>query len=55
MAELPGKLCVSCGRLTNSYAEFKCPNCNEFTIIRCYSCREKHNTYRCAKCKVEGP
>lgn len=55
MADNPGKLCVSCGRLTNQYVEFRCPSCGEGNIIRCYSCREKHTRYRCTKCDFEGP
>jgi predicted RNA-binding Zn-ribbon protein involved in translation (DUF1610 family) len=55
MADLPGKICTSCGKLSNSYAEFRCPKCGETSIVRCYSCREKHNTYRCTSCATEGP
>lgn len=56
MAEvLPGKTCVSCGRLTHEYTEFKCPACGKETIVRCYHCREISNTYVCKSCKFEGP
>ncbi|MDE1768659.1 MAG: RNA-binding protein [Candidatus Micrarchaeota archaeon] len=55
MSGLRGKVCVSCGRLSNEYVEFKCPGCKEETMIRCRSCREKHTKYKCSKCGTEGP
>ena len=55
MEALAGKTCSSCGRLTSEYTEFKCPQCGNSTIIRCGTCRENHNTYKCNECKFEGP
>ncbi|MCL4373766.1 zinc finger domain-containing protein [Candidatus Marsarchaeota archaeon] len=52
---LPGKRCVSCGRLTSEYTEFKCPKCGKGTIIRCDHCREITNSYKCDVCGFEGP
>ncbi len=52
---LPGKACVSCGRLTSDYTEFKCPKCGKTTIIRCLHCREIGNRYICKECGFEGP
>jgi hypothetical protein len=52
---LPGKVCVSCGRMTSEYTEFKCPSCGEGTITRCRHCREISNTYKCGICKFQGP
>lgn len=52
---MPGKTCVSCGRLTSSYTEFKCPKCGKGIIVRCYHCREITNTYKCSECGFEGP
>jgi len=52
---IPGKVCVSCGRLTHEYTEFKCPSCGEGTIIRDRHCREITNVYKCTKCGFEGP
>ena len=52
---LPGKVCVSCGRLTHEYTEFKCPSCGDSTVIRDKHCREITNIYRCPKCGFEGP
>lgn len=53
--DLPGKVCVSCGRLTHEYSEFKCPNCGETDIVRCSHCREIANIYKCKNCGFEGP
>ena len=55
MAQLAGKICTSCGRLTSAYTEFKCPGCGKSTIIRCKHCREITNTYRGGDCEFEGP
>lgn len=52
---IPGKVCVSCGRLSDSYTEFKCPKCGKSTIIRCKHCREISNIYKCKECNFEGP
>ena len=52
---MPGKVCVSCGRLTNDYTEFKCPTCGSGSIIRCHHCREISNSYKCKECNFEGP
>lgn len=52
---LAGKVCISCGRLSSEYTEFKCPQCSEGTIIRDAHCREISNAYRCPKCGFEGP
>ena len=52
---IPGKVCISCGRLTDSYTEFKCPKCAGNTIIRCRHCREVSNVYKCKECNFEGP
>ena len=52
---LPGKTCVSCGRLTHEYTEFKCPKCGKDMIIRCMHCREISNSYKCSECEFEGP
>ncbi|MCL4375489.1 RNA-binding protein [Candidatus Marsarchaeota archaeon] len=53
METLPGKVCISCGKLSNQYVKFKCPACEE-EIIRCYNCRETHIKYK-SKCGFEGP
>ena len=50
-----GKICVSCGRLTDNYAMFKCPDCGKTDIIRCDQCRLDHVKYRCTECGFEGP
>ncbi|MGC8547860.1 MAG: zinc finger domain-containing protein [Candidatus Micrarchaeia archaeon] len=55
MAELPGKVCSSCGKLTTDYTEFKCPKCGNATIVRCRDCRENFHTYKCPVCGFEGP
>ena len=52
---LPGKFCVSCGKLNNKYTEFKCPNCKKTVIIRCDHCKEIFNSYKCEECHFEGP
>jgi predicted RNA-binding Zn-ribbon protein involved in translation (DUF1610 family) len=55
MAKAQGKVCSSCGRLTDKYVLFKCPSCGDENIIRCNSCRETHTKYKCSKCSFEGP
>ncbi len=52
---MPGKVCVSCGRLTSDYTEFKCPTCGKGHIVRCHHCREISNGYKCSECGFEGP
>ncbi|MGC8587298.1 MAG: zinc finger domain-containing protein [Candidatus Micrarchaeia archaeon] len=52
---MPGKTCISCGRLTKDYVEFKCPNCGKANIVRCSHCRETYVRYKCPECGFEGP
>ncbi|MCL5440473.1 MAG: zinc finger domain-containing protein [Candidatus Marsarchaeota archaeon] len=52
---LPGKKCVSCGRLTHDYTEFECPACGKNRIIRCYHCRKITNVFACDECNFSGP
>lgn len=52
---LPGKVCVSCGRLSSDYTEFECPKCGKCIIIRCEHCRKRSNAYTCKECNFEGP
>ncbi len=49
------KTCSSCGRTTEDYTEFKCPNCGKASIVRCKSCKENINKYACRECSFEGP
>ena len=55
MSKAQGKVCSSCGKLTDKYVLFKCPQCGEEEIIRCNECRETHTKYRCKACEFEGP
>lgn len=55
MKILPGKTCVSCGRLSNACTNFACPACGNGKIVRCLHCREISNIYRCPDCGFEGP
>ncbi len=55
MSENKGKVCISCGRLSTEYVEFKCPSCMQGAIIRDRICRERHTRYRCPNCGTEGP
>ena len=50
-----GKICTSCGRLTDRYVLFKCPSCNKEDIVRCDECRLNHTKYKCKACEFEGP
>ncbi|HVA83074.1 MAG TPA: zinc finger domain-containing protein [Candidatus Aquilonibacter sp.] len=52
---MPGKVCSSCGKLTDKYVEFKCPKCTKSDIVRCYHCRETFTRYTCKACEFEGP
>lgn len=47
--------CTTCGKETNDYVKFKCPNCGETEIIRCKSCRVLGRHYKCEKCEFIGP
>ncbi|MCI4434163.1 MAG: DUF1610 domain-containing protein [Thermoplasmata archaeon] len=51
------EFCISCGKGLNEEGSviFKCPNCGEYTIGRCKSCREMGVRYKCPKCGFEGP
>ena len=50
-----GKVCCSCGKLSDRYVEFKCPKCGETDMVRCLHCREVYAKYTCKSCKFEGP
>ncbi|HLC68733.1 MAG TPA: hypothetical protein VJH24_02745 [Candidatus Bilamarchaeaceae archaeon] len=47
------KRCSTCGKNTYNFGEFPCADCKE-KLVRCYSCRENKNTYKCS-CGFEGP
>jgi hypothetical protein len=51
--------CISCKkRVTNEQggvAEFLCPKCLQFKIVRCRHCREKASKYICPNCGFTGP
>lgn len=50
--------CLSCGRsITNDpgNAQFKCPQCSKFQIVRCLHCRKIAAQYNCPECGFEGP
>jgi len=47
--------CTSCGKETTGYVSFKCPNCKEYTIVRCDKCRILGAKYTCPKCGFTGP
>ena len=53
------KVCMSCKkRITNQgggVADFKCPSCLQFQIIRCRHCRENASKYTCPNCGFSGP
>ncbi|RLE74699.1 MAG: RNA-binding protein [Thermoprotei archaeon] len=51
-------MCTSCGKPIPPHergVKFRCPNCGEFIIWRCYKCRKLMNPYKCPKCGFEGP
>ena len=49
--------CISCGiNLTGKNSTvFKCPECGEVKIGRCFQCRDQSVTYECPKCGMRGP
>ncbi|MEM5811430.1 MAG: zinc finger domain-containing protein [Candidatus Aenigmatarchaeota archaeon] len=50
--------CTSCNRNIlekEHFTRFKCPNCGEFEIIRCKTCRALSVPYTCQKCNFMGP
>ncbi|MFW9850329.1 MAG: zinc finger domain-containing protein [Candidatus Thorarchaeota archaeon] len=50
--------CTSChGSVSPKEHSVKmaCPNCGEFEIWRCESCRRFSNRYTCPNCGFEGP
>ena len=55
---MEGKFCNSCKKkIVNdpTAARFKCPNCGDFEITRCGSCRVNATKYKCAACEFTGP
>ncbi|MCD6458730.1 MAG: RNA-binding protein [Thermofilum sp. ex4484_82] len=57
-ATLKMPMCTSCGKPIPPHergVKFRCPNCGEFIIWRCYKCRKLMNPYKCPKCGFEGP
>jgi len=51
-------ICTSCNThvmAKKGYVKFKCPNCGEAVIVRCYTCKMLSRTYKCPKCGFEGP
>ncbi len=57
-SELKLEACFSCNRQINPGKEgsviFPCPSCGA-RIVRCSSCRQFSNTYKCPGCGFEGP
>jgi len=52
------KKCISCKKdVTNDAgtAEFLCPNCGKYNLIRCKHCREIAAKYTCPECGFNGP
>ncbi|MFQ5405630.1 MAG: zinc finger domain-containing protein [Candidatus Micrarchaeia archaeon] len=47
--------CVTCGRATDDYVEYKCPSCGKGKITRCKTCRQNENKYVCPDCGFNGP
>ncbi|MBS3164476.1 RNA-binding protein [Candidatus Woesearchaeota archaeon] len=50
--------CISCHkRVTNTTATtvFKCPQCQNYDIMRCGPCRENAVSYSCPACGFMGP
>ncbi|MCL4334817.1 MAG: zinc finger domain-containing protein [Candidatus Thermoplasmatota archaeon] len=49
--------CNSCGQglVDAGFSIFSCPNCGEYEIGRCRSCREHSTPYECEKCGFIGP
>lgn len=49
--------CNSCGQglVDVGFSIFACPNCGEYEIGRCASCREHSTPYQCEKCGFVGP
>ncbi|MDI6855723.1 MAG: zinc finger domain-containing protein [Candidatus Thermoplasmatota archaeon] len=56
--ERPGN-CSSCGKpitgVVKGVASFKCPQCNNTIIARCFKCREQSVLYTCKECGFVGP
>jgi predicted RNA-binding Zn-ribbon protein involved in translation (DUF1610 family) len=51
-------VCTSCNREIPSgevAVRFFCPQCGEYEIWRCTTCRKISNPYRCPRCGFEGP
>lgn len=50
--------CTSCNKKISNIeysTVFKCPDCNDFQVVRCGECRERGLKYECPKCGFEGP
>ena len=49
--------CNSCKKIISEggAVSFKCPNCNDYQIVRCRHCREIAARYVCLLCSFSGP
>ena len=49
--------CSSCGVTleTENCTVFKCPDCGQAMIGRCYHCRDQSVPYECSNCGMRGP
>lgn len=50
--------CISCKqKITNNVgaAQFKCPKCGKYDIVRCANCRKTVAKYICPECGFVGP
>ena len=51
-------ICSTCGShimAKNNFVQFDCPECGKFRIVRCKSCKDHSNKYRCSECDFVGP
>ncbi|MBN2053099.1 DUF1610 domain-containing protein [Candidatus Woesearchaeota archaeon] len=58
VAAAKGVKCLSCNvSVVNDRGsvKFTCPNCGQYTIIRCSNCRKTVAKYKCPACGFEGP
>ena len=52
------KICSTCRSHVMSkdnFVQFDCPDCGKTQIVRCKTCKDLSNKYKCTECEFIGP
>ena len=55
---MSNNICTACGSHVmgkDNFVKFDCPECGKGKIVRCKTCKDLSNPYRCADCDFTGP